>query len=145
MPQPPPNKFKLTDATASTLPVPATGQVFYWCNKQPGFCLRVTANGARAWVAQGRVNGKTCRVTLGRLEQLNTESARGHAKAALTLMFQKISPVERKRQVKMQSETLLRCLRNIFRHDGPRLEHYVKSTTISSILTSIVPTGAVSP
>ena len=104
------NKYKLTDATVTTLSAPEKGQAFYWDAKQPGFCLRVTANGARSWVAQGQVNGKSCRVTLGRLDQLNTEDARGHAKAALALMFQGTSPIERKRQVKVESQTLHQVL-----------------------------------
>ncbi|HUL66383.1 MAG TPA: hypothetical protein VLW55_17425, partial [Burkholderiaceae bacterium] len=42
--------FDLTDARALTLRPPDTGQVFYRDARQKGLALRVTANGARAFV-----------------------------------------------------------------------------------------------
>lgn len=57
---------RLTDSTAAKLPVPATGYTITWCGVTPGFGVRVTAAGARAWVAERRIDGKTVRRTLGK-------------------------------------------------------------------------------
>lgn len=57
---------RLTDRKAAALPLPAKGYILHWCGQTPGFGVRVTAAGARAWIAERRVNGKTVRRTLGR-------------------------------------------------------------------------------
>lgn len=57
---------KLTDAVARAVVPPAKGYALHWCPRTPGFALRVTAAGARAWIAERRVDGKTVRRTLGR-------------------------------------------------------------------------------
>ncbi|MEA3117632.1 MAG: hypothetical protein QOI13_902, partial [Paraburkholderia sp.] len=40
-------------------------QSIYWDAKTPGFGLRVTAAGARSFVFESRLFGKTVRVTIG--------------------------------------------------------------------------------
>jgi integrase len=40
--------------------------VVHWCAKTPGFGLRVTNNGDRAYISERRVDGKTVRRTLGK-------------------------------------------------------------------------------
>lgn len=57
---------RLTDSIARALPIPASGYELHWCPKTPGFGVRITSNGARAWIAERRVDGKTVRRTLGR-------------------------------------------------------------------------------
>lgn len=61
----PTHHSKLTDSEARKVPPPAQGYALHWCPRTPGFALRVTANGARAWVIERRVEGKTVRRTLG--------------------------------------------------------------------------------
>lgn len=56
---------RLSDNTARSIAAPATSYAIHWCPSTPGFGLRVTANGARAWVAERRIDGKTVRRTLG--------------------------------------------------------------------------------
>jgi integrase len=66
---------RLTDTVAKKLPVPpappekngkkVTGYQLYWCKVTPGFGVRVTSDGARAWIMERRVDGKTVRRTLG--------------------------------------------------------------------------------
>lgn len=56
---------RLTDSEARKIPPPAKSYELHWCPRTPGFALRVTANNARAWVFERRVNGKTVRRTLG--------------------------------------------------------------------------------
>ena len=63
---------RLTDNLARTLPGPKTAAelkasyVMHWCRDTPGFGLRVTATGDRAFVCERRVDGETVRRTLGK-------------------------------------------------------------------------------
>ena len=57
---------RITDNVARVIPAPAEGYAIHWCPRTPGFGLRVTAAGARAWIAERRVDGKTVRRTLGK-------------------------------------------------------------------------------
>jgi integrase len=57
---------RLTDSLARSLSPPKEGYEIYWCSASPGFGLRVTASGSRAWVMERRVAGKTVRRTLGK-------------------------------------------------------------------------------
>lgn len=56
---------RLTDTEARKVPLPSSSYSIYWCPATPGFGLRVTAAGARAWIVERRVDGKTVRRTLG--------------------------------------------------------------------------------
>ncbi|MFM0072236.1 tyrosine-type recombinase/integrase [Paraburkholderia sediminicola] len=44
---------------------PGRQQTIFWDKKQPGLGLRVTASGSKAYVFEGRLFGKTVRLTLG--------------------------------------------------------------------------------
>lgn len=57
---------RLTDSVARAIATPAAGYDIHWCPGTPGFGVRVTAAGARAWIAERRVDGKTVRRTLGK-------------------------------------------------------------------------------
>lgn len=57
---------RLTDTVARKLPQPAANYELFWCADDPGFGLRVTSAGARAWIMERRVDGKTVRRTLGK-------------------------------------------------------------------------------
>ena len=59
---------RLTDAEAKALSAPPTSYAIHWCPRTPGFGLRVTHTGARAWIAERRVDGKTVRRTLGKAD-----------------------------------------------------------------------------
>lgn len=70
---------RLTDNVARTIPAPAAGYALHWCPSTPGFGLRVTAAGARAWIAERRIDGKTVRRTLGKAsgrDAISSEAAR---------------------------------------------------------------------
>lgn len=74
---------KLTDSVARSFEVPAAGYVLHWCPVTPGFGLRVTANDARSWLSERRVNGKTVRRTLGRANGRGAISAEAARRMAL--------------------------------------------------------------
>lgn len=57
---------RLTERKALAYPTPPSGYALHWCPQTPGFGVRVTANGARSWVSERRVGGKSVRRTLGK-------------------------------------------------------------------------------
>lgn len=90
---------KLTKSKVEGLPTPATGQAFHWDEELRGFGVRVTASGQRSYVAQGRVNGKTRRVTIGEHGRWTCDEARKEAREILRDMDKGIDPqVEKKRK-----------------------------------------------
>lgn len=85
---------------------PDKGQRIYWCSELPGFGMRVTAGGAKTYVVQQRVNGKTVRVKIGRHGVFTPESARAEAKKLLGDTARGIDPNALKRTEKVQATTL---------------------------------------
>lgn len=57
---------RLTDSIARAIPLPDAGEVLHWCPRTPGFGLRVSHTGVKAYVLERRVDGKTTRRTLGK-------------------------------------------------------------------------------
>ena len=57
---------RLTERKALAFPLPDAGYAIHWCPQAPGFGVRVTAAGARSWISERRVNGKTVRRTIGK-------------------------------------------------------------------------------
>ena len=54
-------------------------QAFYRDSAIPGFALRITSAGAKAFIIERRINGKVKRVTLGKYGNLTVEQARQEA------------------------------------------------------------------
>jgi integrase len=88
---------KLTKSRVESLPNPVAGQSLHWDDELRGFGVRITPSGARSYIVQGRVAGKSRRVTLGAHGRLTCEEARRKAKAALVALDEGVDPqVERK-------------------------------------------------
>lgn len=66
---------RLTDTVAKAIPLPTEGYAIHWCPGTPGFGVRVTSAGARAWVLERRIDGKTVRRTVGKVQGRNAISA----------------------------------------------------------------------
>ena len=64
-------RFKCPDGTT---------QAFLWDATAPGLGLRVTANGARAYVFQSEFQGRTLRMTIGGLDAWGIGAAQGKAR-----------------------------------------------------------------
>jgi integrase len=86
--------------------LPARETVFLRDDRQVGFGLRVTPNGARSFIVEGRVNGRMRRFTIGSTERFTVNEARGEAKALLAGMHQGVDPQIKKRAVRQRSDTL---------------------------------------
>jgi integrase len=71
---------RLTDQLVRNASIPATTQAFLWDAQIAGFGLRVTPGGAKSFIAQHRVNGRTRRVTIGSYPDWTVQAAREMAK-----------------------------------------------------------------
>ena len=67
-------------------------QDFLWDAKTPGLALRVTANGARAYVFQSRFNGQTVRLTIGSPDVWMIPKAQAEARRLQSLIDQGKDP-----------------------------------------------------
>jgi len=111
--------------------VPAKGSALYWDSQLHGFGLRVTAKGARSYIVQARVGGRSRRVTLGRHGVLTAEEARKKARKTLGTMADGVDPVAEKRRQAAASVTLREVaddyLDNRRRRDGKPLAERTKA------------------
>ena len=80
-------------------------QAFLWDSEIPGLAVRVTPSGLKAFIFQGKLNGKDIRITIGdvRSWQIDGTSAkqsgaRQEARRLQTLIDQGIDPREEKRE-----------------------------------------------
>ena len=55
-------------------------QAFLWCDSVPGLAVRATANGAKSYIFQGRVQGKTARITIGSVLAWGIDTAQEEAR-----------------------------------------------------------------
>lgn len=101
---------KLTKAVVDRIPLTNAGQKFYWDAELPGFGLRVGTE-AKAYFAEGRVNGKTVRFTIGRHGVFTPEQARHDAKEALLKMARSVNPTDTKREGRARGVTLEEAFR----------------------------------
>ena len=98
--------MKLTKTKVENLPIPAAGQSFCWDEELRGFGVKTLPSGKRVYVVQGRVGGKSRRVTLGTHGVLTCDEARKKAKAALVDLGEGIDPQEEKKRAKAVALTL---------------------------------------
>jgi integrase len=85
-------------------------QAFLWDTEVPGLAVRATPSGTKAYIYQGRLNGKVIRITLGDVQSWYMESvcdehgneiqrgARQEARRLQSLIDQGIDPREEKRE-----------------------------------------------
>ncbi|MBV7409622.1 integrase family protein [Maritimibacter sp. DP1N21-5] len=97
---------KLTKTYIDKVQLPASGYEIHWDDKVGGYGLRVTASGVRAFVAQGRVNGKAVIITIGRYGLYTEAQAREKAQSLLQQMREGIDPRAVKKQAEAESVTL---------------------------------------
>lgn len=109
MPSLPKNpKTKLTNKRVNALPLPVgTTQCFHWDSDTKGFGARITAGGARSWIAESRVSGKKRRFTIGPCDLIRADEARKRATAVLLDMYDNIDPQVKKQKKRFAGKTLI--------------------------------------
>ena len=116
-------KFNITNKNVENetlFPKPEKGQAIYWQEGYPGLGMRVTASGARSWIVQGYVNGKSCRVTLAPVQEMKHPIAREEAYKHRSIMKMGIDPTAEKRRKAQVSEaesvTLKEIMKDYIKH-----------------------------
>ena len=107
---------KLTKTIVDHSETPASGQAFLWCSNDRGFGVRINASGSRTFIAQGRVNGRVRRVSIGRYGVFTVDQARVQAREALRGMRLGVDPVEEKARQRAQGVTLCEAIADYCAH-----------------------------
>ncbi len=89
-------RIALTDRTVRALKPPTTGRLDVWDEDNPGFGLRISAEGRRTWILMYRMGKKLRRLTLGRFPTLGLAAAREKATDALREVGKGQDPGQRK-------------------------------------------------
>lgn len=97
-----------TDRIRSYHCEPGKQQTIYWDAKIPGFGLRVTKSGTRAYVFESRLFGKTIRSTIGDPRSWDLGKARAEAGRLKTLIDQGLDPREVKAEARAAHEAKAR-------------------------------------
>ena len=125
--------MKLTKQKVEGFTIPATGQALFWDDELRGFGLRITPSGARSYIVQARVNGKTRRVTLGAHGRLTCEEARKKARTELIAMDEGIDPQQEKKRKEAQAITLRDVVKSYCRDRRTAKGGSLKPSTIANI------------
>jgi integrase len=75
-------------------------QVFLWCKDSAGLAVRATINGAKSYIFQSKINGKSMRLTIGDIKTWSISSAQAEARRLQVLIDQGFDP----RIVKAETE-----------------------------------------
>lgn len=106
--------LRLTRRAIDELPFPESGQVFYRDTLLSGFGLRVGAR-SKVFFAEGQVQRRTRRVSIGRADVFAPEIARKKALALLGEMAEGRNPNEEKRKESKAKITLATAFDNFFK------------------------------
>ncbi len=104
--------MRLSKSTVDRLqpPVPAPpatrAQAFHRDDLLKGFAVRITETGARSFIVETKVNGKTRRATLGKYPNLTVEQARKLAQERLGIIASGRDPEAEKREAQAAGVTL---------------------------------------
>ena len=123
---------KITKKIVDGLELPEKGQVFVWDGETKGFGVRLTAGG-KSYFVQGRVNGQTRRVTIGKHGVFTVDAARKEAKEHLRDMARGIDPVVAKKAKKAAGITLKQAAENYKADKKTHAGHPLKQSTKNDI------------
>ncbi|WP_454756886.1 tyrosine-type recombinase/integrase [Cupriavidus campinensis] len=109
---------RLTKSFVDKLVPPATGYALYWDEQDRGFGIRITAAGKRTYIVQGRVNGKSARITIGSHDPWTCDNARKEARDLLMSMDKGIDPRDTRKE-EAAAKVTLRDVANGYLRDRP--------------------------
>jgi len=123
--------MKLTKNIVESTELPKKGQAFLWDSETRGFGVRLTPSG-RMYIVQGRVNGISRRVSLGKHGVITLQQARKKAQKELSAMLEGIDPAIEKKRNEAYSKTL-REIADEYLKDRPDM----KSSSRADVLKHI--------
>ena len=95
-------KIKINRSTVEKLPRPdGEKPIYFFDTILPGFAVRVSPKGVKAFVVQGRARGRMHRRNLGRFPVVSPEEARERARAMLSKMAAGKAPDQNLERVKV--------------------------------------------
>lgn len=98
---------KLTKKFVDQIPSPtAQKQTFVRDSILPGFGLRVTQSGVKAFIVEKRIHGRVRRETLGRFGNLTVEQARREAQRFLGQVAMGLDPIAERKAANIKAITL---------------------------------------
>jgi integrase len=83
---------------------PGKQQSIHWDGKTPGLGLRVTYAGARSYIFETRLHGRTLRITIGDIKTWPVGRAQAEARRLKTLTDQGVDPREQKVEQRRKTE-----------------------------------------
>lgn len=119
--------LRFTKRAIDALPHPEKGQVLYRDEMLRGFGLRAGAM-SKVYFAEGQVQNRTRRVTIGRADVMGVDSARKRALGILSDMATGVDPNAEKRRVAQECVTLSQPLIGSLQHVPPSLTAPVRAT-----------------
>jgi len=94
-------KVKLTAGRIAAFHCPKDkDQIFLWCSDPAGLAIRATINGAKSYIYQVKIGGKSARLTIGNVKAWSIEGAKTEARRLQVLIDGGFDP----RQVKADKE-----------------------------------------
>ena len=96
---------KLTKSYVDSLNYSESGQIFYRDSDLKGFGLRV-GTASKVYIAEGKVNNKNLRVTIGRHGLFTAEQARQEARNILGMIARGVNPNDVDKAKRARSVTL---------------------------------------
>jgi integrase len=112
---------RLTKTVVEKLPAPAAGYKLHWDSQDRGFGVRITREGKRSYVVQGRVHGREMRLTIGPHGVFTTDQARDAAREQLRSMRLGLDPRDIKNEARATAVTL-REVADSYQRDRPLKE-----------------------
>lgn len=107
-------QIKLTKRTVEGLPLPAAGVAFWRDEGLPGFGVRVTSSGYKAFIFERRIEGRPQRITLGRYGDITVEEARKQAERLAGAIASGRNPVVERRRLETAQITLGAAMEEYF-------------------------------
>lgn len=102
------------------LELPESGVVFHWDSELKGFGVKLTPTG-RVYVAQGRIEGRSIRVTIGKHGVITADQARGKAKKTLAGFLDGIDPAKERKRDEALSISLKQVVADYIADRGDKL------------------------
>ena len=125
--------MRITNTTVAKVSPPAKGYSLHWDDDLAGFGLRVTAAGARSYIVESRVNGKTRRATIGKHGVFTADQARKLAKSRLGDMAKGVDPSAERKRLKAESVTLAKAVESYLSNRVTRAGLPLKDRTKADI------------
>lgn len=111
-----PNQWvKLTKTVALQAAPPASGQAFVRDAIIKGFALRITAQGAKSFIVERRVEGQVKRLTPGRFGELTVEQVRKEALKLIGKIALGVNPLAEREHARLAQVTLERAFEDFKR------------------------------